>query len=380
MILGKYRKKILAGTVAAAMVFSFAGCGKKKESEQEKLTSTVVYSVEDADATEVMKVGDAIVHLDDILVYIFQEMYQYSVTPDTVGPLEVTIRKETLSNIRTNYIIYDVAMHNNVEVSDEDKALAQQYADNFINVFKPLMDLYGVNAEAVYDSFYTQMVVTKFQNDIKNQLGQKIQDSVNEQYKDVRFFDIYQVVFPYVEVQESGEPVKNEDGSYNVYDDAKKKEIKANAEAAAKEISAGADPEATAEKYEVKTFSTSTVGFDGAYSEPMNGELLALKKGEASKIYDNGNCYTFYVILNPDNPDMRDYYAYTIASNYVQDEFEKVQNKWLQTIEIDEEGDMIGTAFDDIDIAHMAEVMQALDVQAEEDTSHKDAATTTESK
>ncbi len=374
----KRMKKVLAGVLAASMVFSLAACGKKKKSEKEKLTETVVYTQEEAESTEIMKIGDAIVHLDDILIYVFQEMYQYSATPDTVKALEVTIRKETLSKIRTNYIIYDVASHNNVEVSDEDKATSMQYADNFMGVFKPLMDLYGVSAEAVYDCFYTQMVVTKFENDIKNQLGQTIQEDVNKQYENVRFFEMYQMVFPYVEVDESGEPVKDDDGNNVVYDDTKKAEIKAKAEAAAKEVKEGAEASAVAEKYEVKGFSTSTIGFDGAYKEPLNGELLALKEGEASKVYDNENCYTFYVITNPDNPDMRDYYAYTIASNYVEDEFEKVENKWLQTIEIDEEGDMIGTAWDDINIPYIADVMQAMDVQAEEELSHKDAATATE--
>ena len=71
-------------------------------------------------------------------------------------------------------------------------------------------------------------------------------------------------------------------------------------------------------------------------------------------------------MMNENDTDTRDYYIQYLASNDVDAQYEEMEAKWKNTIQIDEKGDMIGTAWDDIDMNKFGKAMIGLGVVGNE--------------
>jgi len=194
-----------------------------------------------------------------------------------------------------------------------------------------------------------QVLVNIFENNIKNDMGKTINDDYNEQFKDTRFIELYQITFPFVEIDGNNKPVENENGSYNTYTDAEKLEVRKTAEKALKELASGSDAKEVAKKYEVEPFSSTTNGYIGAYSDEFNELFEKMDNNDVSRIIEGDKGYIIYVMLNNDNNDLKDYYTYTLASMKLDDEFKNIEEKWLATIPVSDD-DYVGTVWNDIDL------------------------------
>ena len=137
-----------------------------------------------------------------------------------------------MSLIRTTKILYDVTQHNDVTLDDSDMETTNNTINNFLKSMPDgLLEKYGISEDVVRKVFTEQTYVSKFENDIKNDMGKTIQDDVEEKVKDYNFMVFDYILFPTVETTEDDTPATNTDGSYKYVDDAAKQYAKVNAEA-----------------------------------------------------------------------------------------------------------------------------------------------------
>ena len=334
-------KRLLVIALTFVMAVSMlTGCDDKQ-----------VYTVEEASSTEVVKIGDYTIYLDEMIVYAIQDFYLQGGNSAEFDEVKDAYKKLTiLSTLRENKIIYDVSQNNNLTLNEEDMAFVEQSITNFkTKIGQDLLDRYGISDELLDRLFYEQACVTKFENDMKNDLGQTIQDNLTEQYADTKFMTIYYMTFPTVEVT-NGEPTVDANGNYVYVSDTEKEQVKAKAEEAAGRIAAGEDYKAIAEEYGVAAYSQETNGYTGAYDEATNKIIDNMKDGDVSDPIESTLGYNVVVMLNSDDQNMKTSYIYSVASEGVDSEFEKLRQMWLSTIEIDAEGDKIGTTWDDFDL------------------------------
>lgn len=328
---------VLSVTLALGMM---TGCKGKQ-----------VYTQKEVSTTEVVKIGDYTIYLDEMIVYAIQDFYLQGGDSETFDEVTDAYRKLTiLSTLRENKIIYDVSQKNDLVLTDADMEFVNQSIANFkAKIGQEFLDKYGISDELLERLFYEQACVTKFENDMKNDLGRTIQDDLTKQYEDTKFITFYYMTFPTVQVAD-GQPVTGEDGKYVYISDAEKEKVKGDAEEAVKRIAAGEDYKAIAQEYGIADYCQETNGYTGAYSDEMNAVVEGLKDGDVSEPIDSDLGYNVIVMINSDDKNLKESYIYSVASEGVESEFEKLRQMWLGTIEIDAEGDKIGTTWDDFDL------------------------------
>ena len=334
------KRMIVVMLVAVLALTTFTGCKGKQ-----------VYTVEKASTTEVVKIGEYTIYLDEMIVYAIQDFYLQGGDSATFDEVKDAYKKMTiLSTLRENKIIYDVSQKNGLVLDEEDMVFVNQSIDNFkAKIGQEILDRYGISDELLERLFYEQACVTKFENDTKNDMGKTIQDDLIEQYKDVKFLSFYYMTFPTVKVVD-GEPAVDASGNYEYLSDSEKEQVKADAEAAVEKIKNGEDYTAVAEEYGISSYCQLTNGYTGGYSDEMNKVIDGLKDGDVSDPIESTLGYNVIVMINSDDQNMKDSYIYSIASEGVESEFTTLRNMWLGTIEIDAEGDKIGTTWDDFNL------------------------------
>ncbi|MBE5954550.1 MAG: hypothetical protein E7257_10445 [Lachnospiraceae bacterium] len=310
-----------------------------------------VYTQEEASSTAVVKIGEYTIYLDEMIVYAIQDFYLQGGDSATFDEVSDAYRKLTiLSTLRENKIIYDVSQNNGLELTEEDKEFVTQSIANFkTKIGQGLLNKYGISDELLERLFYEQACVTKFENDMKNDLGKTIQDDLTKEYADTKFMTFYYMTFPTVEVVD-GQPATDANGNYISISEADKAKVKADAEEAVQRISNGEDYITVAQEYGIASYCQETNGYSGAYSEEMNAVIEGLKDGDVSKPLESTLGYNVVVMINSDDENLKESYIYSVASEGVESEFEKLRQMWLGTIEIDAEGDKIGTTWDDFDL------------------------------
>lgn len=358
-------KRLAVSALCACMMLVVAGCGgsdngKKADSKSTEIEQ--VYTADEAKNTKALVIGDYDIDLDELTLYAMQEITMYGVTSDSLTD-DKTIEQNkeyALSLLRQNKIIYNVAINNDASLDDSD----MEYINTTIDAFKKKMgqkvlDAYGISDEVINKVFQEQGLVSKFQNDIKNDMGQKIQNDLEDKYKDTKFYTYYYMLFPTVEIDDSGNPKKDDNDNYIYVSDDKKKEAKANAEAALKELKAGSGYEDVADKYGVKEYSSEQTGFDGAYSdENMNKKMASLKNNECLDVVDDTLGYSVIQMINCDDTSYKESYINYYTSDTLSSQYEKLQNTWLATIPVDQENDLEGTVWKDYDFKKLVQNLE----------------------
>ena len=151
----------------------------------------------------------------------------------------------------------------------------------------------------------------------------------------------------------------DDNDNYIYVSDDKKKEAKANAEAALKELKAGSGYEDVADKYGVKEYSSEQTGFDGAYSdENMNKKMASLKNNECLDVVDDTLGYSVIQMINCDDTSYKESYINYYTSDTLSSQYEKLQNTWLATIPVDQENDLEGTVWKDYDFKKLVQNLE----------------------
>lgn len=359
MIKGKkyLKKQVVASVLALSMAAaSLTGCSNGLSSSKKESSNVGTMTQEEASTTKVMVVGDYDIYMDELLVYAIQAMVTNNGTLASVKANPDTYKEQTLSLIRTTKILYDVTQHNDVTLDDSDMETTNNTINNFLKSMPDgLLEKYGISEDVVRKVFTEQTYVSKFENDIKNDMGKTIQDDVEEKVKDYNFMVFDYILFPTVETTEDDTPATNTDGSYKYVDDAAKQKAKENAEALLKELEAGGDAETLATKYGVSNYYFERTGYVGSFTDSINKAVENMKAGDCSGVLEEKLGYAVIHMKSDHDEELLKNYAYAVASDTVDDQFDKLEEQWLSTIEVDTEKDMEGTVWADYDLSGLAQ-------------------------
>ncbi len=351
---GKF-KRIMACAMAMAVTSTLLfGCAGKKD----KNDNDVVYTKEEASTTKAMVIGDYDVYMDELMIYAIQEITLYGVTPDMIDADEKTYKDQTLALARETKILYDVALHNDVELNDDDIAARDKLINSFKSVVpEEVFEKYGISDETIEKVFTERTYVEKFENDIKNQMGQDITKDLTDGFKDFNFQKLYYMVFPTIEVDDDGNPATDADGNYIEASDDKKEEAKENAQNAAAEINSGKDCKEVAESYGVSTFCSEMNGYVGAYSDEMNEALDKISAGECTDIIDSEVGYVIIAVISDHDEEIKENYIYSVANDYLSDQYQSLRNDWLASIPVDTEKDMEGDVWEKFTMKELSQML-----------------------
>lgn len=359
MIKGKkyLKKQVVASVLALSMAAaSLTGCSNGLSSSKKESSNVGTMIQEEASTTKVMVIGDYDIYMDELLVYAIQAMVTNNGTLASVKANPDTYKEQTLSLIRTTKILYDVTQHNDVTLDDSDMETTNNTINNFLKSMPDgLLEKYGISEDVVRKVFTEQTYVSKFENDIKNDMGKTIQDDVEEKVKDYNFMVFDYILFPTVETTEDDTPATNTDGSYKYVDDAAKQKAKENAEALLKELEAGGDAEPLATKYGVSNYYFERTGYVGSFTDSINKAVENMKAGDCSGVLEEKLGYAVIHMKSDHDEELLKNYAYAVASDTVDDQFDKLEEQWLSTIEVDTEKDMEGTVWADYDLSGLAQ-------------------------
>lgn len=359
MIKGKkyLKKQVVASVLALSMAAaSLTGCSNGLSSSKKESSNVGTMTQEEASTTKVMVIGDYDIYMDELLVYAIQAMVTNNGTLASVKANPDTYKEQTLSLIRTTKILYDVTQHNDVTLDDSDMETTNNTINNFLKSMPDgLLEKYGISEDVVRKVFTEQTYVSKFENDIKNDMGKTIQDDVEEKVKDYNFMVFDYILFPTVETTEDDTPATNTDGSYKYMDDVAKQKAKENAEALLKELEAGGDAETLATKYGVSNYYFERTGYVGSFTDSINKAVENMKAGDCSGVLEEKLGYAVIHMKSDHDEELLKNYAYAVASDTVDDQFDKLEEQWLSTIEVDTEKDMEGTVWADYDLSGLAQ-------------------------
>lgn len=359
MIKGKkyLKKQVVASVLALSMAAaSLTGCSNGLSSSKKESSNVGTMTQEEASTTKVMVIGDYDIYMDELLVYAIQAMVTNNGTLASVKANPDTYKEQTLSLIRTTKILYDVTQHNDVTLDDSDMETTNNTINNFLKSMPDgLLEKYGISEDVVRKVFTEQTYVSKFENDIKNDMGKTIQDDVEEKVKDYNFMVFDYILFPTVETTEDDTPATNTDGSYKYVDDAAKQKAKENAEALLKELEAGGDAETLATKYGVSNYYFERTGYVGSFTDSINKAVENMKAGDCSGVLEEKLGYAVIHMKSDHDEELLKNYAYAVASDTVDDQFDKLEEQWLSTIEVDTEKDIEGTVWADYDLSGLAQ-------------------------
>lgn len=359
MIKGKkyLKKRVVASVLALSMAAaSLTGCSNGLSSSKKQSSNVGTMTQEEASTTKVMVIGDYDIYMDELLVYAIQAMVTNNGTLASVKANPDTYKEQALSLIRTTKILYDVTQHNDVTLDDSDMETTNNTIDNFLGSMPDgLLEKYGISEDVVRKVFTEQTYVSKFENDIKNDMGKTVQSDVEEKVKDYNFTIFDYILFPTVETTEDDVPATNTDGSYKYVSDDAKEKAKENAEALLEELKAGGDAASLAEKYGVSNYYFERTGYVGSFTDSVNKAVENLKAGDCSGVLEEELGYAVIHMQTDHDEDLLKNYAYAVASDTVDSQFEKLETQWLSSIEVDPEKDMEGTVWADYDLSGLAQ-------------------------
>lgn len=355
----QFRKKIIAAALTMSVAASMlTGCSNGLSSSKKADSSAGTMTQKEASTTKAMVIGDYDIYMDELLVYAIQALVTEGGTEAAVKANPDTYKEKTLSLIRTTKILYDVTQHNDVTLDDSDMETTNNTIDNFLGSMPDgLLEKYGISEDVVRKVFTEQTYVSKFENDIKNDMGKTVQSDVEEKVKDYNFTIFDYILFPTVETTEDDVPATNTDGSYKYVSDDAKEKAKENAEALLEELKAGGDAASLAEKYGVSNYYFERTGYVGSFTDSVNKAVENLKAGDCSGVLEEELGYAVIHMQTDHDEDLLKNYAYAVASDTVDSQFEKLETQWLSSIEVDPEKDMEGTVWADYDLSGLAKAL-----------------------
>ena len=362
MIKGKkyLKKKVIASILAMSMAaMTLSGCSNGLSSSKKTSSNVGTMTQEEASSTKAMVIGDYDIYMDELLVYAIQAIVTNNGTAASVKSNPDTYKEQTLSLIRTTKILYDVTQHNDVTLDDGDMETTNNTINNFLKSMPDgLLEKYGISEDVVRKVFTEQTYVSKFENDIKNDMGKTAQDDIEKKIKDYNFTIFDYILFPTVETTSEDVPATNTDGSYKYVDDATKAKAKENAEALLKELEAGGDAASLATKYGVSNYYFERTGYVGSFTDSVNKAIENMNNDDCSGVLEEQLGYAVIHMKSSHDEELMKNYAYAVAKDTVDKQFDDLEQQWLSSIEVDTEKDMEGTVWADYDLSGLAQALE----------------------
>ncbi|MCI8506988.1 MAG: hypothetical protein HFJ06_00280 [Lachnospiraceae bacterium] len=360
-------RKIISSILVGMMLIACTGCSNSDissnstGSEIDSAKETIkVIAPEDAKNTDVIKIGDEVIKLDYVYLYVIQFLYTFKMADgSSVKDNMSTYKEQIISQLRTDEIQYQYAKKNGIELTEKEKEEMDAVVDKYYKTFsEEFLEGYGISRDTVTDLFYKQRYLTILNDNATKELQEELTQEAEKDLKDKEFFELYYLLFPTVEYGEDGKAVVDSAGNNVKLSSEKLEEQKALAEDARKRLMDGEDAEKLAEEYKIKDYSDTLRAYKGAYSEELNNLIQDMKEGDISEVYEDDLGYMVVKMIKTNDEEYKQYYIEASVSQKVQQQLSEKKNEWLQTVEVDMENDMVGAIWKNLDISKIAKKME----------------------
>lgn len=325
----KIRKKITVIAAILCMMLLLAACDSGNGSQS--------YPQEAAKGkkpseTLVLTVGDSEIYLNEINYYALSFCSSMKITEDTdldaafsqdYPTMDDAMKAQFLLTLRQTYILYQKAIEAGVTLTEEEQSEVDEMVQKYIETTdQETLDKFELDNEVLTHIFTVYQTVQKFEQ----QLSEEVET------ENISYGTYYNFVFLTVEVDEDGNAVTNDDGSYVYLSEEEQEVQKVLAEEVRARILDGEDAEAMIEEYDL--YSTS--GAVHATTDSLN-EIYGLKDGETSEVIEESFGYIFVQIETLEDEEYsQNVYDYN-NSSATQDYLEETEQVWFDEYPINDE-------------------------------------------
>lgn len=289
----------------------------------------------------VLKVGQEEVYLNEVNYYALsfinnisseQEINLDAYYNQEYPTMDDAYKAQLLLQIRQSKILYLKAIEEGLELTEEEEKDMEDLADQFIAAYDAdTLEKYGIDRDLLVKMYFQVGLIQKLENQVASEV----------EVEDISYGTIENLVFLTIELDDTGNAVVNEDGSYVFLSEAEQTRQKENAEEAVTRLQNGEEAEALIEEYEIGQAS----GTVHATTDSLR-ETYHLSDGEVSDVIENDFGYTVVQVLTLEDED---YTAKVKAYNLntaVQDAVNEKETEWMDDFVI-EDDDLIQNVWDD---------------------------------
>lgn len=335
-------KKILATVLVGSLAVSvFTGCSGSGQQ--------VSYTVDQASSTEVMKVGNETVTLDEVYLFIIQCAYTFGMDKENTEESESAYRAMILEQIQSSKTKYQVALTADLEITEEDEKSIEENVESYYDTFgNEVLDKYGISRDAVKQLFLETKYIEKLENKAKEDLKKDYLEEAQTEYGNKTFVAVDYALFPVTKEDAEGNEVE--------MSDTEKAAVKEKAEEFRQRVAAGEDLKTLAAEYGVEDTTDTQRTFIGANSEALDSIIKTLKNGDVPDLYEDSTGYMVMYMANDNDTEYRDYFLQSYAAQKTEDRYDVMQEAWLSAMNISED-DIIGDTWENISIVEVADYM-----------------------
>lgn len=306
----------------------------------------------------VFTVGQEEVYLDEVNLYILQNVVNFGLTADYLenttardgSKASEYYKQQILELIRDYKVEYSIAKKRGIVLSEEEEQSVRSDAVQFMgSINGTILNRLGITQDCVTEVYKQRYLVKKLEESVQKEVTAE----------DQNYATMYILLFPKVEMTEDGDYERQEDGETPVMlSEEMIAQRKKDADAAHKELLDGARIEEIAEKYGVSAYSGEESNLTGSFGAPFSEYAESLKENEYSPVIETESCYAILKMVEVNNQELAD----QIMSYYKADlEKEKITEKkkeWYKETGVSEEPDFAGSIWKDISLYDFTEYVE----------------------
>jgi len=359
IIMKKRLKSLLSvkrlGVILAMQMLIMAvltGCGKESAAANPKVEEAkdkVVMTIEDFDATQQL-----------YNLYVIQYLYTNKTEPLSLDESGVTeIQDSIIQEMKSEIVQYLLAtMTDGVEVTDSALATSEASAASMYDYFgEKFLAEYGVDYDCIKELFNRQAYISALKDKAIADMRETYTEQYTEKYGDLNFHSLYYALFPSIQYDGDGNPVKDDDGNYVSLTDAEMKDQLAKATELMNRAKAGEKLEDLVEEYGITASSGEEKNYEGAYSEELNTVVASLSENDISDVVTTDAGYMVVRMDKKNDQEYKDYAIQSAANQTADNSFPSMQSNWLTAAgadKVEANQDIIN----ELDIVELGKVMQ----------------------
>ena len=324
-------KKVMS-TVIAALIFSLAiltGCGK---------TNSAVISAEEAKSNILMTIEDFDVTQQLYNLYVIQYMYSNKTEPLSLDEQGITdLQTAVVDEVKSEIVQYLLSqLTEGVEVTEQALATSEASAASMYNFFgEDFLAKYGIDYDCIKELFNRQAYISALKDKAISDMQATYKEQYEKQYGELNFHSLYYALFPSIQYDEEGNPVKNDDGSYVSLTDQEMEEQLAKATELMERAKAGEKMEDLVEEYQIENYSGVEKNYEGAYAGDLNQVVESLSENDISDVVTTDAGYMVVRMDMENDPEYKEYMINSLAIQTADNAFPNMQANWLVAAGVD---------------------------------------------
>lgn len=294
---------------------------------------------------EVLRVGEEIVYLDEVNLYLYENMTGLGITAAALeqkaedgGSGDAYYKGEILQTIMDYKVGAQVAGKRGMTLSEEEeKQVLQNVVDFLDKTDGSVLRELGIGQECITESYRQRYLANKLANATAETV------SVEEQ----SYCTLYIMQFPKVEMDENGDYVRAGDSDMPILlSEEDMQERKQDAEAALAMLKEGEDADTVARKYGVELYSGEESNLADSFSEPFLQYAKSLKKDACSPLLETESCYAIVKMINENDAEIANQILSYYKEELIAETIAAERENWYQETGVLKEPDLTGSVWE----------------------------------